>query len=50
MRQQELKDYIKQRKHLFWYTPKDKVEDVSDELLVEMILKLRNFGRRKGIV
>ena len=41
MRSEELKTYIRQRGHLFWYTPGDKGETVGDELLVEHIL---NYG------
>jgi hypothetical protein len=41
MRSIELKQYIEDRKHLFWYSPSPKSETVSDELLVEIIL---NYG------
>jgi len=41
MRSEALKDYIRQRGALFWYSPGDKGETVSDELLVEHIL---NYG------
>jgi len=41
MRSIELKQYIEDRKHLFWYSPAPKSETVSDELLVEIIL---NYG------
>lgn len=29
---------IQKNKHLFWYTPEDKKQDISDALLVERIL------------
>jgi hypothetical protein len=41
MRTPEIKEFILQHSNLFWYTPKDKKEDISDELLVETIL---NYG------
>ena len=41
MRTPELKEFIRQNSHLFWYIPEDKKEDISDELLVETIL---NYG------
>lgn len=33
--------YIQQHANLFWYTPADKKQDISDALLVETIL---NYG------
>ena len=41
MRNEAVKDYIRQRSELFWYSPEDKGETVSDDLLVEQIL---NYG------
>ena len=41
MRTAELKKYIEDRQHLFWYSPALKSETVSDDLLVETIL---NYG------
>ena len=41
MRSEELKQYIRDRRTLFWYSPDDKGETVTDELLVEHIL---NYG------
>ncbi len=41
MRPPELKAFIRRHNALFWYTPDDKKEEVSDELLVETIL---NYG------
>ena len=38
MRTPELKAFIQKHNALFWYTPQNKKEDVSDELLVETIL------------
>ena len=41
MRNEAVKAYIRERGALFWYSPDDKGETVSDELLVEHIL---NYG------
>jgi hypothetical protein len=41
MRTQAVKDYIRKHEALFWYTPEDKSEKVTDSLLVETIL---NYG------
>jgi hypothetical protein len=41
MRSEALKDFIREHAVLFWYSPDDKAETVSDELLVETIL---NYG------
>jgi len=46
MRSEELKQYIENRKYLFWYSPAPKSETVSDELLVEIIL---NYGSMDDI-
>jgi hypothetical protein len=36
MRSEALKDFIREHAVLFWYSPDDKTETVSDELLVEV--------------
>jgi hypothetical protein len=41
MRTPEVKNFIEDHQHLFWYSPAPKSETVSDELLVEMVL---NYG------
>ncbi|MDX9883400.1 MAG: hypothetical protein RBS73_15165 [Prolixibacteraceae bacterium] len=38
---EELKQYIERHKALFWYTPENKKEHISDSLLIENIL---NYG------
>jgi hypothetical protein len=40
-RSHEVKKYINDHQHLFWYSPVPKNETVSDELLVETVL---NYG------
>ena len=46
MRTQAVKDYIRERESLFWYSPEDKTETVTDELLVETIL---NYGSMNDV-
>lgn len=41
MNSPEIKEFILNRSHLFWYTPKNKKEEIRKELLVEVIL---NYG------
>ena len=43
MRTQAVKDFIREHADLFWYSPEDKTETVSDELLVEMVLNYGNL-------
>lgn len=47
MNSPEIKQFIHQHKHLFWYTPEDKKEDISPELLVETIL---NYGDKESVL
>lgn len=42
----ELKAFIRKHSSLFWYTPDDKKEEISEEFLVETIL---NYGDLKDI-
>ena len=37
----EIKAFIREHSELFWYTPEDKKEEISEEFLVETIL---NYG------
>jgi hypothetical protein len=46
MRDEAIKAYIRERGALFWYSPGDKGETVSDELLVEHIL---NYGSMEDV-
>jgi len=43
MRSEAVKDFIREHAALFWYSPEDKAETVSDELLVETILNYGNL-------
>lgn len=47
MRTPEIKEFIQQHSHLFWYIPQDKKEDISDELLVETVL---NYGDKDAFI
>ena len=42
----ELKAFIRENAHLLWYTPDDKKENISHELLVEHIL---NYGSLESV-
>lgn len=44
MNSPEIKKFIHEHKNLFWYTPKEKKEEISKELLLETIL---NYGTLK---
>ncbi|GHT56429.1 hypothetical protein FACS189451_01180 [Bacteroidia bacterium] len=46
MRSEALKNFIHKHAVLFWYSPEDKAETVSDELLVETIL---NYGDMEAV-
>ena len=41
---QDIKEFIKARSNLFWYTPKENKEEISLELLMETIF---NYGSLK---
>lgn len=34
----QIRDFIKRNAHLFWYTPENKKQDVSDEFILEQVL------------
>jgi len=46
MNSPEVKAFIQEYSNLFWYTPEDKKEDISQEFLVETIL---NYGDMAAI-
>jgi hypothetical protein len=50
MNSPEIKAFIKENEHLFWYTPKDKKEDISQELLVETILNYGDLNEVKKLI
>ncbi|MFA6400511.1 MAG: hypothetical protein WCX31_02635 [Salinivirgaceae bacterium] len=43
----EIKSFINKHADLFWYTPANKKENISDELLVETIL---NYGDKRAVI
>jgi len=47
MNSPEIKQFILEHSNLFWYTPDDKKEEISDEFLVETIL---NYGDINAII
>ena len=46
MNDPRIKTFIREHSTLFWYTPEDKKEEISPELLVETIL---NYGSLQDI-
>jgi len=49
MRSEELKNFIRENGYLFWYTPEDKGEKVTDELLVETMLNYGDLDQIRGL-
>ena len=49
MRPESLKNFIRENGYLFWYTPEDKGENVTDELLVETMLNYGNLDQIKNL-
>ena len=50
MNSPEIKEFIHKHSNLFWYTPGNKKEDISQELLVETILNYGNMGEVKALI
>lgn len=42
--------YIQQHANLFWYTPADKKQEISDSLLVETILNYGSLDDYRGLL
>ncbi len=47
MNSPEIKQFIWEHSNLFWYTPEDRKEEISNEFLVETIL---NYGDMNSII
>lgn len=47
MNSPEIKNFIRQNGHLFWFMPEDKKEEVSIDLLVETVL---NYGSKDAVL
>lgn len=50
MNSSEIKEFIHKHSNLFWYTPGDKKEDISPELLVETILNYGNMDEVRDLI
>lgn len=46
MNNPDIKQFIREHSNLFWYTPEEKKEEISHELLVETIL---NYGDLQSV-
>jgi len=46
MNKENISEFIKENAHLFWWTPDDRKENISIELLVEQIL---NYGDEHSV-
>jgi hypothetical protein len=46
----EIKAFIREHSNLFWYTPQEKKEDISPELLVETILNYGNLEQIQTLI
>jgi len=50
MNSPEIKAFIRKNSSLFWYTPQEKKEDISQELLVETILNYGSLEQIKNLI
>ncbi len=50
MNSPEIKAFIQEHRSLFWYTPEDKKEDISEEFLVETILNYGDINTIKTLI
>ena len=50
MHSPEIKAFIRDHSNLFWYTPEDRKEDISLDILVETILNYGSISAVKQIV
>ncbi len=46
----EVKQFIQEHSHLFWYIPEDQMGEISQELLVETILNYGNLDDVRRLV
>jgi hypothetical protein len=46
MNSPEIQQFIREHSNLFWYTPEEKKEEISHELLVETVL---NYGDLQSV-
>jgi hypothetical protein len=50
MNSPEIKQFIREHSNLFWYTPEDEKEEISNELLVETILNYGNLDDIRKLI
>jgi len=50
MNSPEVKQFIREHSALFWYTPEDKKEEISNEFLVETILNYGSLGDFRQLI
>jgi hypothetical protein len=50
MNSPEIKQFIREHSNLFWYTPEDKKEEISNEFLVETILNYGNLDDIRKLI
>lgn len=50
MNSPEIKKFIREHSSLFWYTPEDKKEEISNELLVETTFNYGNINDVKKLI
>lgn len=50
MNNPDIKQFIRQHSNLFWYTPEEKKEEISHELLVETILNYGDLNAVKQLI
>ena len=50
MNSPEIKQFIREHSNLFWYTPEDKKEEISQELLIETILNYGNLDEVRQLI
>jgi hypothetical protein len=46
----EIKQFIREHSNLFWYTPEDQKENISQEFLVETILNYGDLNSVKQLI
>jgi hypothetical protein len=50
MNHPEIQNFIKQHRNLFWYTPEEKMHEISESFLVETILIYGDWGAVKTLI
>ncbi|MEN9302466.1 MAG: hypothetical protein RL264_895 [Bacteroidota bacterium] len=50
MNSERVKSFIRKNKELFWHIPKSKVEDISNEVLVEYVINYGDYDAVKEMI